>query len=829
MKNRNQFLIGILILVVGLTLILNRNIKNKLSKKETPLEPYDEFMFQRTYPNKTFDVTSYRKGLNEAFNNASAKRSTLQWNLEGPGNIGGRFNCIAVNPNNSNVMYAGSANGGVWKTDDNGQTWNSITDSFQYQAIGAIAINPNNANEIWVGTGDLNISGTLYTGNGVYKSTDAGLTWTHLGLPDSYEISSILFNGASNEVLISTMGNPFNKDNSRGVYKSTNGGIDFVNCLFVNDSTGVIDMVQNPNSKNIVYAASFTRLRTDARSIFSGTEVYIYKSNDFGQTWYVLSGGLPNGISHERLGLTICKSNPNVLYALYGTSDGESYPELYKTSDAGSTWSAIPTGMFDASSYGAFGWYFGKIYVDPNDENTLYMPGVDLQYSTDGGVNWSLRTPPWWYYEVHADGHYIHFNSSTDFIYCTDGGLYRTEDAGETWADIENIPNNQFYAICENPNTIGEYAGGVQDNGTMVGNASQLNNFIRLYGGDGFTVEFTPSPFLTYAESQYGNIVFDDSYFSGNWNYVQTDQTQRYNWHTPYFVSKHNQNTLFFAGETVMRIDDAPYGNYNIISPVLHSENISPRVSNVSTIYQSPLDSNILYAGVAEGKVWNSLDYGLTWNEITPFQGLKYYVTKVMASPNQANTVYTTRSGYRSNNNTPWIFKSTNNGNDWVNISGDLPNLAVNDIEIVPGFENIIFIANDAGVYYTENSGVNWTRLGSNLPYVAVLDIDLNFDNSRLIAGTFGRSMYTIDVQSIVGVQSKLHTNNIVVYPNPTASYFTVKNCKKINNITVYNTEGKKLSVSNSNLVNISELNPATYLVEINDDGNKVWRKVIKN
>ena len=224
-----------------------------------------------------------------------------------------------------------------------------------------------------------------------------------------------------------------------------------------------------------------------------------------------------------------------------------------------------------------------------------------------------------------------------------------------------------------------------------------------------------------------------------------------------------------------MRIDAAPGGAFTSISPVLYDPNSPTRVCNISTIGQSLLDANTLYAGTADGKVWNTKNGGTNWKDVTPFQGINFYVTKVMPSPNNASTAYVTRSGYRSNDNTPLVFKTTNDGTNWTDISGDLPLLAVNDIEIFPGNENLIFVANDIGVYYTINGGVNWLRLGSKLPFVAVLDIDLNHDNSKLIAGTFGRSIYTLDMQSVAVDKEPVSENKlqVITYPNPFSTQTT--------------------------------------------------------
>lgn len=823
------------ITIITLTLaivafLISQQTEKKITKseitKESPDEPYEAFMLQRTYPNKVFDLKTYQAALNSAVTKKQNQRLSNQqsWILEGPGNIGGRFNCIAVNSLNANVMYAGSANGGVWKTNNNGNSWFPIFDAIAYLAIGSIAINPNDTNEIWVGTGDLNISGTMYLGNGIYKSLNAGQTWAYLGLADSYVVSAIIFNPVnSNEVLVGTMGNSFSKDNNRGIYKTTDGGLSFVQTNFVNDSTGIIDMVQNPVNPSIIYASSFCRIRTPRASLISGTEVYIYKSTDFGQTWNILSGGLPNGNVHERLGIAICKNSPEVLYALYSTSDF-SLPEIYKTTDGGVNWLPITINQFDQYSYGSFGWYFGKIYVDPNDPDKLYVPGVELQFSTDGGTTWNLRAQ----YPVHADGHYIYFASSNEYIYCTDGGLYKTTDGGNSWYDIENIPNNQFYAVTENINNPGVYAGGVQDNGSMYGNAFDINNFTRIYGADGFTVAYTHNPLLGYAESQYGNIVYSDN-FPGNFVDLNKDNNQNYNWHTPYFVSNFGDDTLFFAGQRVMRIDGAPYGTYTYISPVLNNPGSAQRVSNISTINQSKLISAILYAGTADGYVWNTLNGGNTWNDITPFQGSSYYVTKVMPSPNNSETAYVTRSGYRDNDNTPLIFKTIDNGTTWTNVTGNLPLLAVNDIEIYPGNENIIFIANDAGVYVTTNAGINWERVGDNMPFVAVLDIDLNYNSSKIIAGTFGRSIYTINITNLInGISAINNRIEVLIYPNPSANLINIKANTKIDEVRVYNSKGELLIQSQSHLIDVSGFPAGNYFVKIMQGEENIVKRFLK-
>jgi hypothetical protein len=365
----------------------------------------------------------------------------------------------------------------------------------------------------------------------------------------------------------------------------------------------------------------------------------------------------------------------------------------------------------------------------------------------------------------------------------------------------------------------GEYAGGVQDNGTMWGNAAVINNFQRMYGGDGFTVEYTPDPQLVYSESQYGNIVFDDAFPNGNWQGIDMDGSQSYNWHTPYFTSDFNSTTLYYGGQHVTRIYGAPYGQAQQISPSLVDPNSPWRVQYITTIDQSPLDSTRLYAGTADGKVWNTLNNGNTWNDITPFQSSSFYVTRVLNSPNNNSTAYVTRSGYRANDNTPLVFKTTNNGSSWTNVSGDLPALAVNDILVYPGDENTMFIASDGGVYYTVNGGVNWMRLGNNMPYVAVLDIHFNYNSTKIIAGTFGRSIYSIDISTITGNDGDALVPQVRLFPNPASDIITISNAATNTVSRIYSLNGSLVLTSNQNTIDISSLAAGTYVIEINLNG----------
>ncbi|MGL4596480.1 MAG: T9SS type A sorting domain-containing protein, partial [Bacteroidia bacterium] len=318
-----------------------------------------------------------------------------------------------------------------------------------------------------------------------------------------------------------------------------------------------------------------------------------------------------------------------------------------------------------------------------------------------------------------------------------------------------------------------------------------------------------------YTETQNGNIVFDDFFPNGNWQSINMDPNQFYAWHTPYLLSAHNPATLYYGGQQVARITGAPYGNTTNISPSLVDPQSPSRVRVITTIHESPLDQNVLYAGTADGKVWNSLDYGVNWNDVTPFQSSSYYVTRVQTSPNNLATAYVTRSGYRSNDNTPLVFKTTDNGATWTDVSGNLPALAVNDILVMPGDENSLFVANDAGVYYTTDAGVNWQRLGTGMPFVAVLDIHFNSNQSEIIAGTFGRSIYTTDISFITGNAVPNATANISLFPNPTSDFLQVQTSKKMDWLHVYDLSGKLVLTSTTTSTSVAGLASGVYVAEV--------------
>jgi photosystem II stability/assembly factor-like uncharacterized protein len=727
---------------------------NRIAQKH---EPSDEFFLQRAYPDGKFSIKAYTQGLKSAqqiVQTRSANGFDEEWITQGPGNIGARVNTVVANPLNEQVMYAGFSEGGVFKTMDGGNNWFPIFDQQTLLSIGDIVLDPNDPDIVYVGTGDVNISGYPFIGDGLYRSTDGGDNWENLGLSEERIISKIAIDPTNtSRIFTACMGLPFERNNQRGLYRSIDNGDNWEQVLFLSDSTGVIDVIINPENPQIVYAAGWDRIRNNIVSITSGTGARIYKSIDGGDTWTQMEGGLPNAV-HSRIGLDMSGTNPDVLFAEYVGTNFQ-LEAIYKTIDGGNTWLPIPIDEeingLNSGALGGFGWYFGQIRVNPNDDNDIFLLGVDLWRTLDGGNNWERVGPPWWEYVIHADKHDLVFLPSGNILLATDGGLYRSDINAETWEDIENIPTTQFYRVAYNPHNPNLYYGGAQDNGSTGGNESGINNWERIYGGDGFQMAFDPfNPNRFFVETQRGNISMTlngGADFFGASDGIDSDD--RRNWDMPYFISPHNNEVLYTGTYRIYRGDGEVPDWTPISDDLTDGTSEQHRYHDITTIDESILTEGLLYVGTGDGNLWRSDNGGSNWISIS--DGLPdLYVTDVVASPDFEDVVYVTFSGYRDNDFLPRIFRSEDRGDSWEDISGGLPDLAINDLLVLPGsLDTILFVATDGGIYGSVDNANNWERLGTNMPFITVYDLVLNETNNELVAGTFARSIMSYPLDSL--------------------------------------------------------------------------------
>jgi photosystem II stability/assembly factor-like uncharacterized protein len=780
--------------------------------------PADNLWERWTYPNEVFDQEYYLEVLNNANAQIAEKdnQNEVSWRMEGPLNIGGRINCIALNPDDESEIWVGTAAGGVFRSYNMGDDWEAIGESFAYLSIGSITFDPSNTSIVYVGSGDPNISGYPSSGDGVYKTEDGGASWEHLGPSEVGVVSKILVDPFSTEtVYMASMGTPWFENEHRGVYKSIDGGANWEQVLYLSDQAGISSLVFNPSAPDTLYAAGWDRIRSNTQSIVSGDHSRIYRSYDGGDTWETLTNGLPQEYM-SRAAIDISLSNPAVLYASFVADEDMQFNGIYKSEDYGDSWTL--TNLSDLEGVlGGFGWYFGMVRVNPLDEYNVSVAGVELHSSNTGGGSWFQSTPDWWTYQVHADMHDLVYAPSGDIYLATDGGLYHSTNNMATWEYISYLPITQFYRISVDPFNDEIYSGGAQDNGTMSGNHEDLEGWPRLYGGDGFQSLYDPNDeSVFYASTQNGNF---NKYQFGNWNWFNDgiNSDERVSWDAPLIMSSHNSEILYTGTTKVYRNEG---GIWDPISEDLNaSEDFYPANRHiVSTIAESPINEDVLYAGTSDGKVWVTTNLGTSWTDITT--GLPdRYVTNIKASNTEEGVVFVTHSGYRDGDNISHIHRSDDYGQNWIAIAGDLPDFGLNHIEILEDhMDSILFVASDGGVHYSTNSGSNWERVGDNMPTIIVYDIEIDYNANRLVAGTFARSIQSMNLDSLLDFSTSVVENSALVfglYPNPVVDALSISTSAENfgKNWQVLDLNGKVLRKGslNDNRIPLSDLSTGVY------------------
>jgi photosystem II stability/assembly factor-like uncharacterized protein len=742
---------GLFLFLLGLLAVACRTpspyTADPLARKS---EPFDHFSQQRAWPHAQFDWIGWRNQMQaiREYETTAAKGNpcagnNTPWTLQGPAGIAGRCNTLVVKPGDENTVLAGFASGGIWKSTDGAQNWRPVFDDNLELAIGDLTYDPVNPDIVYAGTGDPNMPSTVQNGNGVFKSTDGGETWAYLGLGEQGVISKVVVDPANPQIIyVAAMGNPYVRTAERGIYKTTDGGASWQKVLFVSNQAGAGDLVMAPGNPQVLYASFWDRIRSNTESIVYGPGARIYKTTNGGQNWTLLGGGLPTG-SMGRTGLAISAANPNKLWAVY--VDTLSRPGgLFRTLDGGQSWISYDVSALKFA-YDDFGWYFGKLRLNPKNDDDVYFLGI-LLYRKDSlnDKTWSVAA------RGHADSHDLVFTPSGRGYWANDGGVYRNDFGSETWTRSQNLPVTQFYRTDYNPNQPNAYWAGAQDNGINRGGAATgLNNWQIVFGADGFNCAFDPqNPNNIWIESQNGRVRRSTD---GGLNFTAgatcLGTGDRCNWDTPFFRSAHSTNAFYAATYRVYTSADGAVWNAN--SGDLTDGNVfGDRFHTISALDESPVQAGKLLAGTSDGRVWRRSPEG-AWTDLS--SGLpKRYVTSVSGSPVSAGRIFTTHSGFRDNEDIPHLHRSDNDGATWVNISGDLPQTPVNDLFILPGHaDSVLCAATDLGVYFTINGGKNWRRLGSKMPYVLVNDLEHNPARRELVAATFGRSLWTFPLDSI--------------------------------------------------------------------------------
>jgi len=604
----------------------------------------------------------------------------------------------------------------------------------------------------------------------------------------------------------------------------------------------------DPNNADIVYAAGWNRIRNNNVSKISGPNAKIHKSIDGGETWRILDGGLPRG-ELTRIGIDMFAGDSDILVASYSgdnpeencDGNGNQFYGLFKTLDGGETWTPVPTTYetgFNCGHQGGFAWYFGQVRVHPEDHNIITVLGVNTYQTFTNGSEWSpdfIFAPGEF---MHVDFHAMqHVGEKTFFG--SDGGAYVYDLVNET-RDIENISTNQIYRIGYNPHEPDNYFGGLQDNGTVRGNGTDKNNYERVFGGDGFQSAFHPTdPDIFYVETQNGSIwstTNGGENFSWNSSGIDGDT----NWDMPYFISSYNPDVLFTGSERVYMNTQGPEAEWIPISDILVDveDPLGFFEHNITTIDQSQLVEQNLYAGTSDGLVWRTTDMQ-NWDNVS--NGLpRRFISNVKASQTFENTVYVSLTGFKNNDNTPLIYRSDENGDNWIPINGNLPNMAINDIYVLPDYnDQVLFVATEVGVYFTINAGESWERLGNNLPVIQVLDLEYNPVHNQIVAATFGRGIQSFDLEQVALEEASSSAdlaNNygISVFPTSTSDVLNIDygELASDNNISLslFDLQGSLIQnyKDTPTQIDVTSLNESMYVLVLDNKVERIAMRFFK-
>lgn len=752
-------------------------------------------------PGKTLPADAYEKAVKQKMlitedkNIPGSMTATTNWVSVNPTGmfygvtnnnyISGRTNSIAFHPTNPDIMYIAAAQGGVWKTIDNGLNWVVLTDDLGSIASGDIAIDPANPNVLYYGTGELNYSGDSQYGDGIFKSTNAGLNWSKVATATEVgtRISKIIVDPTNSNVVYSA--------GISGVFKSTNAGLNWINTLVLNTTS----LNFSPANPMIIYAAS------------GSGNCLIYKTTNGGVNWFLSMNGI-NSSSGRRVQLAISSDDPNYLYASIAGSTGALYG-LFRSTDAGDNWTLQNSTTNYMSSQG---WYDNAVSTIPGDPNKVIVGGLDVYVSTNGGVTLTKKST--WSTSVasnfaHADIHYLTYKGSVLYC-CSDGGVYRSTNNGDIWTDLnETISTLQFQSADYDPTDISKLYGGTQDNNKQTSINSGLDWLQRTTGDGGYTIVDPVNTNYVYGQYVNGSIQRSNNYGSSFTNITPSGSTGGL-FYNPYEMSPGNNNIVVFGRADVWKTSrvqtaSSSSGWYQIAT----TANIG---GSVSAIGISATDTSKIFIGTSNGRILVTTNNGLNWSLQTGFP----YVSDFYIDINNDSICYVTFGGATADKH---VYKSTNSGVDWFSITGNLPNIAANSIAVRTVSPRMLFVGTDLGVYQSTNEGASWVSFNSGFPNVEVYDLKYKEGPKILMAATHGRGCFTIDISQLTGIEnySGINPDGFILhqnYPNPFNPSTTIKYEipeRSFVSVKIYNALGTEvLSAVNK------ELQPGSYEYNFN-------------
>jgi photosystem II stability/assembly factor-like uncharacterized protein len=680
----------------------------------------------------------------------------------GPAAMGGRIAAIDAVRGERLTIYIGSAGGGVWKSQDGGTTFEPVFDKYN-QSIGAIAIDRSNPKTVWVGTGESWTRNSVSVGDGLYKTTDGGDNWTKVGLEDCERIAKIAIDPQHPDtVYVAVPGHLWNSHPSRGVFRTRDGGKTWEKVLYVNEDTGCGDLALDPSNPSIVYAGMWQFRRKPYSFASGGPGSGLYKSTDGGTTWKKLMNGMPAG-DLGRIGIAVAPSKPSVVYAAVEAKRGG----IYRSDDGGNTWAEMNTG----GSAAMRPFYFGIIIVDPKDENRIYKPGINLVASDDAGRSLGNIAGG-----VHSDFHavWIDPRDSEHILVGTDGGLYESNDRGNDWRFVGNLPISQFYHVSYDMERPYNVYGGLQDNGSWVGPSQKSGGIANrhwrvLGGGDGMWAFVDPNDSdITYVEYQEGNMLRVRK-STGESKEIKPfrsagEPEYRFNWNTPIHMSPTKPGTMYVGAQFLFRSRDRGE-KWERISPDLTTNDPkklnqqesggvtldNSSAENYCTIYnisESPKNSEVIWVGTDDGNIQLTRDGGKSWtlvNKKVPGMPAGYCVSTISASTYEEGAAMVTLDGHMLGDMKPYVFSTTDYGKTWKNIgTADLSGFA-HVVRQDPVNPLLLFVGTENGLFLSLDGGKQWAPFRGSLPPVAVRDIAIHSREDDLLLATHGRGIWIVD------------------------------------------------------------------------------------
>ena len=728
---------------------------------------------------------------------------TVQYRQIGPMRQGGRFVDYAIPLQDTATIYAATASGGLWKSVNNGLTWELIFDIDDIFSVGAVAVAPSDPNLLWVGTGEGNNSRSAYWGNGVYKSTDAGATWTHMGLPESQHVGRIRIHPTNPDIVyVAALGHLYSDNPERGLYRTTDGGNTWDLVLtdviepggnFEGETTrhiGVVDVVMDPRDPDVLYAATYDKVRKPWTFNEGGPGSRIYKTNDGGDNWEMLTNGLPAGML-GRIGLDVAMSAPDIVYAVIedtnseDVSDDVRYQELldgrppevrpvndriWRSDDAGATWHAVSPE--ERSVGGTPPYYYGRIIVDPNDPDHVFVLSARSQKSTDGGATWERA------WRFGGDDHALWINpaNSKHMVMGYDHGMGVSFDGGLNWYHPDDMPLAQYYAVGVDMEYPYNIYGGLQDNGSWRGPSTKrdggpiyFEDWESVGGGDGMynVVDWSNNRYV-YNESQFGPLsrldLLTGERKSIRYSRAEDEEQLRWNWNAPILVSRHDSDVIYHAANVLLR-SSFRGENWEEISPDLTTNDPDKirgigniQYSTITAIDESPIVPGVLWVGTDDGNVWVTQNGGEDWTQLNDniTGNPEYWVSRVEASNHDPGTAYVSYTGYRRDDFRPFVYMTRDFGETWTPIASGLPDAPVNVIREDHKNPNLLLIGTEMGVYVSLDAGESWASMRQNMPTQPVHDLLVHPRENDIVVATHGQGIFVADISPLQEISPEI-------------------------------------------------------------------------